>query len=172
MHHSHCKTLTRVSALILALMLVLSFTTCFAESFKKSGAGIRYGGKSFKLGDSTTAQKLKKAFGSYTVRKDNGCTCGYAIYEYTFSGKGLVIETLQKKKGDSKQKIITITVKKNKVPTIAGLKIGHKTSKIADKYGKNCTKSGSRVRYHSGKYYMTISTKNKKVTKIVFMLDL
>ena len=44
------KTVTRVSALILVLMLILSGVSCFAASFKKSQAGVSYGGAQFKLG--------------------------------------------------------------------------------------------------------------------------
>ena len=172
MQQSHRKTITRVSAFMLVLMLLFSFTASYAEaSFSKSGAGVKYNGKTFKLGDTTTGAKLKKAFGSYTRSMDDGCTFGYATYLYTFKSKGITVETLQKKKGGSEH-IITITVTKSSVPTIAGLKVGNSNSTIKSKYGTKCSLSGSTARYNSGKYYMYIYTKSKKVTKIVFYHDL
>lgn len=172
MQRSNRKTVTRVSALVLVLMLLFSLTASYAEaSFAKSGAGVKYNGKTFKLGDTTTGAKLKKAFGSYTRKMDDGCTFGYATYLYTFKSKGITVETLQKKKGGSEQ-IITITITKKTVPTIAGLKVGNANSAIKTKYGSKCTLSGSTARYKAGKYYMYVYTKSKKITKIVFYHDL
>ena len=165
-------TLTRICALVLALMLLLPCAASLAEaSFKKSGAGVSYNGSKFKLGDTTTGTKLKKAFGSYTRQIDDGCTFGYATYLYTFKKKGIKVETLQKKKG-GKEQIITIEITKKTVPTIAGLKVGNGNSVIKKKYGSKCSLSGSTARYKSGDYYMYVYTKSKKVTKIVFYRDL
>ena len=173
MQHGNRNTLARVIALALALMLVFSCTASFAAaSFGKSNAGVKYDSKKFKLGDSVTASKLKKSFGSYSKATDDGCTCGYATHRYTFKSKGLVIETLQKKKKDKKEKIIGITLTKNKVPTIAGVKVKDSNSTLGKKYGTNCKKNGSKVYYSSGKYYMKVYTKSKKITKIQFFLDL
>jgi len=178
MRNTHRKAIARVSALVLILALVLSFSASLAEAtFKSTGAGVKYNGSTIKLGAYTTSAKLKKAFGSWSSRKtDNGCTCGYATYLYTFKSRGIVVETLQKKKGDKNEKIITITVTKSTVPTIAGLKVGNKTSVLAKKYGTKCSRSGSKVLYKSGKYYMKIYTKTKNgsrvITKIEFILDL
>lgn len=168
MRNRHQRITVRVGVLMLALMLAMSFTASYAASFTKSGAGVKYGGKTFKLGDTTTSAKLSKTFGNWSSRKiDDGCTCGYATYLYSFKKKGVVIETLQKKKGGS-EKIITITVTKSTVPTTNGLKVGHKTSVLADKYGKKCKRKGSTVLYSSGKYYMYVFTKSRKITKLQF----
>ena len=172
MRLNHRKTVLRAGALMLALIAMLSFTASYAASFTKSGAGIKYGGKTFKLGDTTTPQKLKKTFGNWTSRLVNdGCTCGFATYLYTFKSKGVVIETLQKKQGGT-EKIITITVTSSKVPTTNGLKVGNKTSTLAAKYGTKCKKSGSTVLYTSGKYHMYVFTKSKKITKIQFWMPI
>ena len=83
------------------------------------------------------------------------------------------METRQKKKG-SKEQIITLTITKKNVPTIAGLKVGDKTSKIAKLYGKNCkiNKAKTKILYVAGKYNMVITVKNKKVTNIEILWDL
>ena len=167
------KTLTRISALVLVMMLVFSFTASFAaESFSSSKAGIKYGGKTFKLGKSYSTSTMKKyvknAFGSYERKSGGACTCG-SFFEYV-TKKGITIETLQAKKG-GKEKIITITIKTKTVPTVSGLKVGNKVSKIATIYGKKCKIKGSTVKYTSGKHNMEVTTKSKKVTKIVFWYD-
>lgn len=167
------KALTRISALILVVMLVFSFTASFAAaSFTSSKAGIKYGGKTFKLGKSYTTATMKKyiknAFGSYKRKTSDPCTEG-SYFEYV-TNKGVTIETLQKN-GSKKEKIITITVKSKSVPTVSGLKVGNKVSKIADLYGKKCSKWGSTLLYTSGKYNVYFYTKSKKVTKIQFWLE-
>ena len=164
------KALTRISALILVMMLVLSFTASFAAaSFTSSKAGIS---KTIKLGKSystsTMKKYVKKAFGSYQRNTAAPCTQG-AFFEYV-TKKGVTIETLQKK-GSKKEKIVTITITSKTVPTISGLKVGNKVSKIASLYGKKCSKRGSTVKYTSGKHNMEITTKSKKVTKIEFWYD-
>ena len=166
------KTITRASALLLVLMLLFSFTASFAAgSFSKSKAGIKYSKKNYKLGATITASQLKKAFGKYSRKTDNGCTCGYATHKYTFKSKGLVIETLQKKKNSTKEQIITITSSK-KVPTIDGIKVGSSFSSVKKKYGSKYKKSGSKYLYSTGKYCLVIYTKSNKVTKFKFILDL
>lgn len=167
------KNVARFSALVLVLMLLFSFTASYAASFSKSGAGVKYKSKTFKLGSSVTSSDLKKAFGSWSSRKkDDGCTCGYATYLYNFKSKGIKIETLQKKKSDKKEKIITITITKKTVPTIAGVKVGSSTNTVFKKYGKKYGKSGSKLRFHSGKYNLVVYTKKNAVTKLEFILDL
>ena len=172
MRHFNRKNVSRFSALILVLLLLCSFTASYAASFTKSAAGIKYDGKTYKLGASLSSSQIKSAFGKWDKReKDIGCTFGYATYLYTFKSKGLVIETLQKNSSDKKEQIITITTTK-KIPTIAGVKVGANVSTLASKYGTKYGKSGSTRRYYTGKYNMIVYTKNNKITKIQFMLDL
>lgn len=168
------KTISRAGALMLVLILLFSFTASYAAaSFTKSKAGVKYSKKSYKLGASVTASQLKKAFGKWSSHKtDNGCTCGYATHKYTFKSKGLVIETLQKKKNSTKQQIITITASSKKVPTIDGIKVGSTVKSVTSKYGKKYSKSGSKLLFSTGKYYLVVYTKNNKVTKYKFILDL
>ena len=166
------KNISRFCAFILVLLLLCSFTASYAASFSKSDAGIKYGGKTYKLGSSLSSSQIKKAFGKWDKRDvDIGCTFGYATYQYTFKSKGLVIETLQKKSSDKKEQIITITTTKN-IPTIAGVKVGAKVSTLASKYGTKYGKSGSKRRYYTGKYNMIVYTKSNKITRIQFLLDL
>ena len=170
--NSSARTVTRRAvSMALVFMLILSFTACFAASFSKSHAGVKYSGKTFKLGSTVSPTRLKQTFGAYKRYMDDGCTFGYATYQYKFSKKGLVIETLQKKKGGSEQ-IISITLTKSTVPTVDGLKVGYKLSKFGEKLGTKCQKSGSTYRYVSGDYYMYLYTKDKKVTKIGLWKDL
>lgn len=166
------KSLSRLCAMVLALMLIFSSTASFAAAaFTKSGAGVKYNG-TFKLGAKTTEAKLKKAFGKkYTHNIDDGCTFGYATHEYIFKSKGIRVETLEREKG-GKQEIITIEISKSSVPTIGKLKVGYKTSKLAKLYGTDCEQDGTTVRYHDGNYFMYVYTKKKKITKIAFVLDL
>ena len=168
MKHIDRKLLTRVSALVMVLMLLFSFTASFAAaSFTSKGAGIKYNG-TFKLNSTTSEAALKKAFGkSYTREVDNGCTFGVATYRYNFSSRGIMIETLQKKE-KSKEKIITIEVTKKTVPTIAGLRVGDKTSKLAKLYGKKCkiNKSKTQVVYETGDYVMRITARKGIIKKI------
>lgn len=175
MLHINRKIVTRVSALVLALMLLFSCTAGFAAaSFTKKAAGVKYNKTTLKLGGTTSEKALKKLFGSkYKRVTDDGCTFGYATYQYTFSDKGITVETLQKKKG-GKEQIITLTMTKKNVPTIAGLKVGDKTSKIAKLYGKDCkvNKAKTKILYEVGKYYMEITVKKSKVTKITILWDL
>ena len=161
--------LTRVFALVLVMILGLSFTACFAKSFKASGAGIKYN-KTFKLGKTTTEKNLKKALGKYTRKQYDGCTCGVASYVYNFKAKGVKIETL-KRTASSKEEIISIIITKRGVPTIGGLRVGDKVSKIPKVYGNNCSKSGKTYTYTSGSLTLTISTKNGKIKKITMTKD-
>ena len=175
MLHINRKIVTRVSALVLALMLLFSCTAGFAAaSFTKKAAGVKYNKTTLKLGGTTSEKALKKLFGSkYKRLTGPACTCCYATYYYTFSDKGIEVETRQKKKG-SKEQIIGLTITKKNVPTIAGLKVGDKTSKIAKLYGKDCkvNKAKTKILYEVGKYYMEVTVKNKKVTKIAILWDL
>ncbi len=167
------KTLTRISALVLVMMLVLSYTASFAAaSFASSKAGIEYGGKTFKLGKSystsTMKKYVKKAFGSYSRKSGGVCTCG-SFYNYV-TKKGVTIETLKANQG-GKEKIVTITVTKKGVPTVSGLKVTDKTSKVASLYGTKCGKRGNTVQYTAGRYNVNITAKSKKVSKIEFWYD-
>lgn len=175
MSHINRKLVTRVCALVMALALLFSCSAAFAEaSFTKSAAGVKYNGSTFKLGATTSEAALKKAFGDkYTRLTDDGCTFGYATYQYTFSSKGIMIETLQKKKG-GKEQIITLQITKSTVPTLAGLKVGNKSSRIAKLYGKKCkiNKAKTRVLYTAGAYDLIIETRKSKVTKITLLWDL
>ena len=164
------KFLTRVVALVLVMILGLSFTACFAKSFKASGAGIKYR-STFKLGKTTTAKTLKKALGKYSRKAYDGCTCGVASYVYTFKSKGVKIETL-KRTATSKEEIISIIITKKGVPTIGGLRVGDKVSKIPKIYGKKCKKSGKTYTYTSGSLTLSIATKNGKVKKITMTKDI
>lgn len=170
------KTVTRVSALILVLMLILSSVSCLAAaSFKKSAAGVKYNGSTFKLGDTTTQKKLKKAFGSScTVYKVDICTTmPYGGRLYKFSKKGIEVETKYNK--NKSEQIVTIKLTKSTVPTIAGVKVGNKVSKLADKYGKKVYKdkyNSNHVYYASGNYILDVYKKNNKITKLVFLIDL
>ena len=163
------KFLTRVLALVLIMILGLSFTACFAKFFKASGAGIKYH-KTFKLGKTTTAKTMKKALGKYTRKTYDGCTCGVASYMYTFKSKGVKIETL-KRTAKSKEEIISIIITKKGVPTIGGLRVGDKVSKIPKVYGKKCKKSGKTYTYTSGSLTLIISTKSGRVKKITMTKD-
>ena len=167
------KTLTRISALVLVMMLVLSYTASFAAaSFASSKAGIEYGGKTFKLGKSystnTMKKYVKKAFGSYSRKSGGACTCG-SFFKYV-TKKGVTIETLQAKQG-GKEKIVTITVTKKGVPTVSGLKVTDKISKAASLYGTKCGRIGNTVLYTAGKYNVYITKKNNKVSRIEFWYD-
>lgn len=171
------RTVTRVSALILVLMLILSSTACLAASFKKSAAGVTYASKTFKLGATTTEKALKKAFGSsYKVSKVAVCTTvPYGGRLYNFSSKGIKIETRYKTKKKDSEQIITITLTGKSVPTIAGVKIGDKVSKLAEKYGTKIHKdkyNKNHMYYASGDYIMEIYKKSGKISKITFLIDL
>ena len=174
MQHINRSTVSRVSALILALMLLLSCTASYAAaSFTAKGAGVKYNG-TFKLGATTSESDLKKAFGkSYTRMVGDPCTCCAASFLYKFKSKGIEIET-RKKTEKSKEQIIGFTVTKKTVPTIAGLRVGDKTSKIQKLYGKNCmiNRAKTKVVYNTGDYYLEITTKNKKITRISILWDL
>lgn len=178
------KTLARIGALILVLTLILSSTACLAASFKKSAAGVKYGGKTFKLGATTSKDALKAAFGS--VRTSRVPVCGNMPYGgklYKFSSKGINIETRYKNAKKTSEQIVTITLTGSSIPTLAGLKIGDTTSKLSQKYGRRCYVDPSNkkhVYYNSGDYYMDVFTKSatnskgKKVnviTKLVFLID-
>lgn len=170
------KTITRVSALILVLMLVLSSTACLAASFKKSAAGVKYGGKTFKLGATVTLKQMKNAFGS-SVKTGKVAPCDNMPYGgklYKFASKGITIETRYKSAKKTSEQIISITLTKSTVPTIAGLKVGASSSKIKDLYGKKCYKlSSDQVFYTNGNpnnlkygdYILDIFTKRSKNSK-------
>ena len=174
MPNKRIETACRVGALALALALLLSWTATLAgASFTSSGAGVRYGGKNIRLGDKTTPAKLAGIFGKYDSRKtDSTISFGFATYLYTFKSKGIAIETFQKKKGDSKEKIIRIIVTGKKIPTLAGMKVGNGDSVLEKKYGTKRAKSGSKLLYRAGKYNLLVYTKSKKITKYEFILNL
>lgn len=158
---------TRVSALVLILALIASFSVCLAD-FGSSGAGVK-GKSTIKVGANVTSSKLKKAFGSWSSRKSqDACVDCYASYVYKWSSKGVKVETIQHSKG-GKEEVITIVVSKKGVKTIGGLKVGDSIEKIAKVYGTKCKVSGSTYRYESGKYTLSISTKKNKVTKITII---
>ena len=160
------RRVTRISVLVLVLMLLLSFVASFAAgSFSSSKAGIKYK-SSYKLGSTSTS--WKKNLGSYSRKQYDACTCGEASYLYNFSSKGVKIETLVPKKG-AKEQIISIVLSKKTVPTIAGLKVGDKVSKMEKLYGTGYTKSGSTYTYKSGSCRMTIKTSSGKIKKITFL---
>ena len=170
------KTVTRVSALILVLMLILSGVSCFAASFKKSQAGVSYGGAQFKLGATTTGAKLKKAFGSCTTKNVAVCTTvPYGGRLYNFKSKGISIETRYKTEAQTSEQIITITLTGSTVPTISGLKVGNKVSKLAENYGTKIHKdrfNKNHAYYASGNYILDVYTRSKKISKLVFLIDL
>ena len=162
------KRVIRISALVLVLTLLLSTIAAFAAaSFTSSKAGIKYK-STYKLG--STSSTWKKNLGSYTRKQYDACTCGEASYMYNFSSKGVKIETLVPKKG-AKEQIISIVLSKKTVPTIAGLKVGDKVSKMENLYGKGYSKSGSTYTYKSGSCRMTVKTKSGKITKITLLKD-
>lgn len=162
------KLATRIGAIALVLMLLLSFTASFAAAtFTASKAGIKYG-SSYKLGSTSTTWKSK--LGSYSRKKYDACTIGVASYMYTFSSKGVKIETVVPKKG-AKEQIISIILSKKTVPTIAGLRVGDKVSKMEQLYGTGYKKSGSTYTYTAGSTRMKVTTKSGKVSKITFIKD-
>ena len=170
------KTVTRVGALILALMLILSSVSCLAASFRKSQAGVKYGGVTFKLGATTTGAKLKKAFGSCTTKNVAVCTTvPYGGRLYNFKSKGIMIETRYKSEAQTSEQIITITLTGSTVPTLTGLKIGNKVSKLAEHYGTKIHKdkfNKNHAYYASGNYVLDVYTRSKKISKMVFLIDL
>lgn len=92
---------------------------------------------------------------------------------YTFKSRGVKVETLQSKKGGAEQ-IITIILSKKTVPTIAGLRVGDKVSKMVSLYGTGYKKSGTTYKYTRGAYRMTVNTnaKTQKITKITLLKDI
>ena len=178
------RTITRVGALILALMLILSSTACLAASFKKSAAGVKYNGATFKLGATTSEKALKKAFGK-DCKTGKVAVCGIMPYGgrvYKFSKKGISVETRYKNAKKTSEQIVTITLTSSTVPTMAGLKVGDSTSRLSKLYGKKCYVDYSdknHVFYESGDYIMDVFTKNtknskgktvKKISKLVFLI--
>ena len=171
MRHFNRKNISRFSALMLVLLLLCSFTASYAasKSFKKSDCGVKYGGKTFKLGNSYSSSDLKKAFGKWDKREaDIACSFGYATYKYTFKSKGIVIETLKKKQKDKKEQIISIELKKKNVPTLAGVKVGAKASTMVNKYGK----PNDGGEWKNGNYRMGANKNNDKISRIVFYIDM
>ena len=178
------KTVTRVSALILVLMLVLSSTACLAASFTKSAAGVKYNGKTVKLGATTSKETLVKVFGS-GCRTAKVAVCGIMPYGgrvYKFASKGISIDTRYKNAKKTSEQVVTITLTKSTVPTLAGLKVGDTTSKLSQKYGKKCYVdygNKNHVYYESGDYVMDVFTRSTKnssgkkvntITKLVFLI--
>ena len=153
------KFVTRVTALVLVMLLALSFTASFAAGFSKSGAGITKGG--VKLG---ATGNWKSKLSSLKRSKEPGCVGVYAGYIYKASG--LKIETHQKKKTSSEE-IVYILVTSKSYRTIGGLKVGDTVEKMQSIYGKG-RKSGSTYSYSSGSYKMKVSTSSGKVKSIAF----
>lgn len=164
------RRLAWAGALLIAVSLLLSAAAVCADSFSSTDAGIRYRG-TYRIGSTSTG--WKKSLGKYTRKKYDGCTAGTNSYMYTFKSRGVKVETLQSKKGGAEQ-IITIILSKKTVPTIAGLRVGDKVSKMVSLYGTGYKKSGTTYKYTRGTYRMTVNTnaKTQKITKITLLKDI
>jgi len=133
-----------------------------AGSFSASHAAFKVGSKVYKVGTTSTGWKTK--LGRHSRKQYDACTAGCTSYMYTFSGKGVKVETLVKNK---KESIIAVIITGKSIGTSRGLKVGATVKKMTTLYGKNYAKSGSTYTYSSGGKKMVVKTTSKnKVSKI------
>lgn len=156
-----------IAFFMLALMLVSMLSmplTAYAAGFSSGSVAFKAGGTTFKVGSTSTSWKSK--MGSYKKKKYDGCTVGKERYMYTFSSKGVKVETLMKSK---KETIISVIITGKSIPTSGGLKVGSTVTSMTNIYGTGYKKSGTTYTYSSGGRSMIVRTSGSKVTRITLM---
>lgn len=156
-----------IAFLMLGLMLMSMLSmpvTAFAAGFSSSSVGFKAGGTTYKVGSTSTGWKSK--LGSYKRKAYDGCTAGTQSCMYTFSSKGVKVETLVKSK---KESIISVIITGKSVVTAGGLKVGATVDKMTSIYGTGYKKSGTTYTYSSGGKSMVVKTSGSKVTQITLM---
>lgn len=154
----------RVQALVLVFLVAISVLSATvasaAPSYTSSKAGIKYSGKTYKVG--TTSTTWKKKLGKYSRKKYDACTCGDYSYMYTY--KGIKVETAYAIK-KRKETVMSFVITSSKYPTANGLKVGQTVSKMKKLYGEKYKKSGTSYTYTAGNTSMIIKA-DKKTNKI------
>ncbi len=151
---------------LLVVGMVAAPQLATAASFTAAKAAIKVGSTTIKVGATSTGWKSK--LGKYSRKAYDGCTEGTQSYLYTFSGKGVKVETLLKTK-TNKETVMSFVITGKTVGTSTGLKVGNTKERMETLYGTGYSKSSSTYTYSAGGKSMVVKFSGDKVKSITLL---
>lgn len=163
------KLVALMMTIVLLFSMVIMPDVAFAKKdFTGSKAAFKVGSTTYKIG--TTSKTWKSKLGKYTRRENESFVDGMQSFTYTFSGKGVKIETTLRTK-TKKETVVSIVITGKTVKTSGGFKVGSTLDEMVDLYGSGYRKSNSTTyTYTAGGRMMAVKFTNDKVKSITMLM--